>query len=351
VDFSFGEEQEMLRDSARRFLTEAFPTERIGDGDGGDARWREVAGLGWTSLSIPEEDGGAGMSFLEEAILFEETGRALYPGPYLSTVGLALPALRGGSLARVVAGEVAAALASTDASAGVTTAEETGSGWTLSGRKTLVPHLPAADLVVVVAKTPQGPALFEATGGEHSTLPTLDVTRPVGTVAFERTPADLLVPPAEAEEVLRRIRRRALAALALEAVGVAEAVLDMTRAYASERHQFGKPIGVYQAVSHSIADMYRDVELARSLAYFAAWCVAEDDDRAEVAVPAAKAFAGEAAVDACERAIQVHGGIGFTWEHALHRYLKRAQWIEAFDAHPPELRREVAAYLLDDRSA
>ena len=138
-----------------------------------------------------------------------------------------------------------------------------------------------------------------------------------------------------------------LAALALEAVGIAQKALDLGVEYAKEREQFGRKIGVYQAVSHQCADTFVETELARSLAYWAAWCVAEDTDDAPIAVAAAKAYAGDAAVAACERSIQVHGGIGFTWEHVLHTYYKRALWIQAYGGYPRTQRAEVAAYLLD----
>jgi alkylation response protein AidB-like acyl-CoA dehydrogenase len=143
------------------------------------------------------------------------------------------------------------------------------------------------------------------------------------------------------------VRLRLLAALALEAVGVAQRALELGIEYVSQREQFGKKIGTYQAVSHPLADTYVETELARSLAYWAAWCVAEEDEQAPVAVAAAKSMAAETAVAACERSIQVHGGIGFTWEHVLHRYYKRAQWIDAFGGHAARQREVVAAALLD----
>ena len=139
-----------------------------------------------------------------------------------------------------------------------------------------------------------------------------------------------------------------VAALALEAVGIAQNALDLGVAYANDREQFGRKIGVYQAVSHQLADTYVETELARSLAYWAAWCVAEDDEQKDVAIAAAKAYASDAAVAACERSIQVHGGIGFTWEHVLHEYYKRALWIQAYGGYPRTQRAKVAAYLLDD---
>jgi alkylation response protein AidB-like acyl-CoA dehydrogenase len=142
-------------------------------------------------------------------------------------------------------------------------------------------------------------------------------------------------------------REEQLAALSLEAVGIAAKVLELAVDYARTREQFGRPIGVYQAVSHRLADTYVETELARSLAYWAAWCVAEQDEQAPIAVAAAKAYCGDAAVAACERSIQVHGGIGFTWEHVLHEYYKRALWIQAFGGYGREHRAQIAAWLLD----
>jgi hypothetical protein len=138
-----------------------------------------------------------------------------------------------------------------------------------------------------------------------------------------------------------------MAALALEAVGIGKKALELAVEHAQNREQFGRKIGVYQAVSHPLADTYVETELARSLAYWAAWCVAEDDEQAEIATAAAKAYASDAAVAACERSIQIHGGIGFTWEHVLHRYYKRALWIQAYGGYPRVQRAAVAAWLLD----
>ena len=138
-----------------------------------------------------------------------------------------------------------------------------------------------------------------------------------------------------------------LTALALEAVGISQKALDLGVEYAKDREQFGRKIGVYQAVSHALADTYVETELARSLAYWAAWSVAEDDEQAPIAAAAAKAYASDAAVISCERSIQVHGGIGFTWEHVLHEYYKRALWIQAYDGYPRKQRARIAAWLLD----
>jgi hypothetical protein len=144
-----------------------------------------------------------------------------------------------------------------------------------------------------------------------------------------------------------RPEQEQLAALSLEAVGIAAKALELAVDHAKNREQFGRKIGVYQAVSHSLADTYVETELARSLAYWAAWCVAEGDEMTPVAVAAAKSYCGDAGVAACERSIQVHGGIGFTWEHVLHQYYKRALWIQAFGGYARVQRTKVAAWLLD----
>jgi alkylation response protein AidB-like acyl-CoA dehydrogenase len=363
MDFALNEDQLALQASVREFLAERYPVERvaaIADGDGFDAAsWKEVASLGWTGVSLPEDAGGLDLGFVEEAVVLEQLGRALFPGPFFSSVTLALPALSADrELAeRVASGTSAATLAWAGADgefrAGdlAVTAERGGDGWTLSGTATFVPDLAVADLVVVAAQAPDEPGLYaverEGDGVAWESLPTVDATRPVGRLALDGAAARQLVTSAEAEDLLDDLRDRALAGLAAEAVGVASRALDMAVEYAGAREQFGRPIGVYQAISHSLADGYVDVESARSLAYWAAWAVANGTDDAPDAAAAAKAAAAEAAVACCERAIQVHGGIGFTWEHPLHRFYKRALWIAAFMGWPAEHRRRIAASLLD----
>jgi alkylation response protein AidB-like acyl-CoA dehydrogenase len=333
VDFSFSEEQELLRAQAQEFLGERFPGERIAEladsEEGWDpASWQELAELGWTGVSASEEEGGAGLGFLEEAVLFEELGRALYPGPFFSTVALALPALTPKLREDVVAGKAT---------------------WTLAmhGESGLVPDLGIVDRVAVVDED----GIWAVEGESREVLATMDSTRRLGRIGLDGATRTPLVEGDEAIDVASAIRRRALAALALEAVGIGRRALELSVEHAKTREQFGRPIGVYQAVSHALADTYAETELARSLAYWAAWCVAENDPQAQLAAAAAKAYAADAAVAACERAIQVHGGIGFTWEHVLHRYYKRAQWIDAFEGFGHEHRAEVARELLDVQAA
>ncbi len=305
MDFAFTEEQAELKRQARAWLSERYPLDREWDG-AQDDRWSELAELGWLGVSVSEDEGGVGLGFLEEAILLEELGYALYPGPYLATVGFALAALGPQDRAAVAAGTTR---------------------WSVEVNG-LTPWLGSVDKVVDRDGNAQ-----PAQGEE---LVSVDPSRPLG--RLERSNGTPLPGPRDIP--------RARAAMAAEAVGIAQRVLELGIEHASTRAQFGKPIGVYQAVSHQLTDTYTDVELARSLAYWAAWCVAEDDEQAPVAAAAAKAFAAEAAVAACERSIQVHGGTGFTWEHPLHRFYKRALWLEGLGSRPAELRLEVADAVL-----
>jgi alkylation response protein AidB-like acyl-CoA dehydrogenase len=290
MDFAFTPEQEELRREARSFLAQhPEPT------------WEQLVELGWVGVSIPEEHGGLGLGFLEEAVLLEETARALVPGPWFATTVLAQPALEPGAQSRVAAGE---------------------ERWSavVDG---LVPNLGEVDRVL----TADG-----AVAAQGEAARTMDETRPLGRLEAGDAPVD---------------RPRVLAACALEAIGVGARALELGVEHARTREQFGRPIGVFQAVSHALASSFVELETARSVAYWAAWCVAEGDPQAAVAAAAAKAKATEAAVAACERSIQVHGGIGFTWEHVLHRLYKRAQWLESFAGHPSAHRAAVAAAILD----
>jgi alkylation response protein AidB-like acyl-CoA dehydrogenase len=305
MDLTFTTEQDELREQARSFLAQSP-----------EPGWGELAGLGWTGVSVSEELGGAGLTFLEEAVVLEELGRALYHGPYFSTVALTLPALPDELRAEVAAGEAS---------------------WTLA-LGPLVTDLDTADRIAIVG----GDGIYELEGARREILETTDETRPLGALRGGE-PGTRLADTS----VLGGIRRRALVALALEACGVARRALEYAIEHVTTREQFGKRIGVYQAISHPLADAYTRLELARSLSLWAAWCVAEEDEQAAVAAAAAKAFASEAAVGVCETAIQAHGGIGFTWEHVLHRLYKRALWIESFLSSGTRLRAEVAAALLE----
>jgi alkylation response protein AidB-like acyl-CoA dehydrogenase len=344
MDFAFSDEQEQLRGFAREFLADRYDDGRLASladsATGVDADvWPRLAEMGWLDAEL---------TFLDQAVLFEETGHRPLPAPYLSTIALALPALDDETAKRVAEGTLRATLAwaEPDRPQGLLDPVAASvSSNRLTAFKVLVPDGAAADLFVVV--TAEGLYAVDAADASVTPHATLDGTRRVADVRFSGAPARLLAAGEDARILLGRIRDRAYAALALEGVGVAQRSLDLLVSYARERSQFGKPIGVYQAVSHKASNVYVRLQEARSLAYWAAWCVSSDDEMARQACLAAKSLAGEAAVFACESAIQGHGGIGFTWEHVLHRYYKRAQWIAAFDGPARSQRAEVAAFLLD----
>jgi alkylation response protein AidB-like acyl-CoA dehydrogenase len=348
MDFAFSEEQELLRGAAREFLADRYPAERVvalaDTEEGADpATWSELAELGW----LDDE-----LGFLEHAVLLAESAAALLPAPYFSTVGLAWPLLDDELRAAVGSGECSATLAWAEPGgpatlAGVgdvaTTVDRDGR---LTGSKALVPDLGLVSDVVVAARGPDGLGWYavstDAAGVTATVLSTVDRTRRLGSLSFDGAPGRRVGDSV----ALGVVPDRALGAAAWEAVGVAQRALDLAAEHAKTREAFGRPIGVHQAISHRIADVFAKVELARSLATWAGWAVDEGADEAPLAAAAAKSAAGEAAVFACESAIQVHGGVGFTWEHVLHRYYKRAQWLAAFEGDAPAQRSTIADAVL-----
>ncbi len=340
MDFAFSPEQDLLRAAARDYLTDKVTPSRVVElaetdpaartAAGGAEIWSAIAEQGWLDL----ED------FLDEAVLFEEAGRALLPVPYLSTVALARPALESAQPATLAWAEDASPLLSSGL--WTTTADAAGR---LTGTKRLVPDLALAERVVVVAA--DGLYAVDVTPELIYPLSTVDRLRPLADLTLDSTPGERVGDL----DLLPLIRSRAFAAFAGEAVGVAQAALELAAEHAKTRQQFGRIIGTYQAVSHQVADIYTALALARSLATWAAWAVSAGDESAELACAAAKSAAGDAAVVACEKAIQVHGGVGFTYEHILHRYYKRAQWISAFEGTGRAQRAEIAAALLDGPAA
>jgi alkylation response protein AidB-like acyl-CoA dehydrogenase len=330
MDFAFSEEQELLRASARDYLRNRFPTDRLvalAESDAGwdPATWKELADMGWLDPSL---------GLLEHAVIAEESGYALLPAPWFSTVALTWPLLDDELREAIAAGERSLTLA--------TNGRATVSGGELTGSFTLVPDLTSVTHVAVTAD--DGVYVVAATPDVVVPHSTVDRTRRLGELRLASTPARKL---AAERSALVDVRRRALALASCEAVGVAQKALDLAGDYTKTRQQFGRVIGTYQGVSHRVANIFVALQLGRSLAYWAAWAVSEGDEQQDVAVAAAKAAATEGAVLACENAIQVHGGIGFTYEHVLHRYYKRAQWLEAFEGYGREHRAAVAAALFD----
>ena len=360
MDFGFSQEQEMLRATARKFFenecTSTFVRERMAEPAGvTDDFWAKLAEQGWLGLVYPEQYGGAGLGFVDLTVLMEEMGRVVMPGPFFSTTVLAgLTILEAGSaaqkerwLTKIAAGEAKATLAWTEPSArwdpaGVTTtARAADGGFVLSGTKLFVPDAHLADVLVVVARTSEGPraedgvSLFlverNTPGVEVKLLPTMDQTRKLCEVTLRdaRVPADALLGPRDGGwPPLGRVIERATVALCAEMCGGAQRVLEMTTEYAKIRVAFGKPIGSYQGVKHRAADMLVDVENAKSLTYYAAWAVDEHATEAPLAASMAKAYVSDAYRKVSGAGIQLHGGIGFTWEHDLHLYFKRAKGSE-----------------------
>ncbi|MER5219880.1 acyl-CoA dehydrogenase family protein [Streptomyces flaveus] len=367
LTFGFGEEQDELRKVVRSFLarhsTEADVRRLAADPKGYDrVVWRRMATeLGLQGLAIPEEYGGSGFGYAELGIVFEETGRALLCAPYFATVALAAEALlrcddeaaRHDYLPGVASGDTVATLALTEVDGrwdepGIRLkACETTESWRLTGMKTYIPDGHLADLLLVAARTPSGVSLFavesDAPGVTRTALPTLDQTRKQAQIDFADTPARLLGTEGAAWPAIERTLATASVLLAAEQVGGAAAALDAAVAYAKIRVQYGRAIGSFQGIKHKCADMLAEIESARSAAYGGLWAL-DAGDEAEIAIAAAlaQAFCSEAYAVVASENIQVHGGIGFTWEHPAHLYFKRAKSSEAL-LGTPSYHRELLA--------
>lgn len=372
MDVTFSDDQEVLRKSAREFLTDQSPPSvareviELGPAaPGAQELWKKMAELGWMGLAFDESHGGLGLSLVDLTILAEEMGRALVSVPWFSTVCLAGEVIGAAGteeqkkqwLERIASGEVRATLAvfEPDSPFGVeeteASAKASKGGFELSGKKAFVPDLEGADLLVVAARIDGTPGLLVLGADQIEAVrePNFDETRPLFTFALDGVKVDedrLLGGRPCGADVIETALDRASAILCAEMCGGSQKALDLSVEYAKVRHQFGRPIGSFQGVSHRCADMLLAVEGARSLTYYAAWCCDEDLDRAPLAVSAAKAFCGDAYRSCTSQAIQIHGGIGFTWEHDLHLWYRRAFWSAAF-LGDSVFHRERVASLLD----
>jgi alkylation response protein AidB-like acyl-CoA dehydrogenase len=359
MDFGFNEEQEMLRKSARDFLAKESPmtyVRQMMEDDRGfrDDQWRKMAELGWMGLILPEEHGGAGLDFVDMVVVLEEMGRVVLPGPFFSTVILGgVPINEAGTAAqkkellpKLAAGELRATLAELEPNArwdaeGIQLEAKTaGGGYALSGTKLFVPDAHTADILLVAGRAPgskgaEGVSLFlvdaKAPGVTTTLLKTMDQTRKLCEVALKdvKVPADrVLGTPGEGWKLLERVVDRGKVGLCAEMCGGAERVLEMSVEYAKVREQFGRPIGSFQAIQHKCANMLVEVESSKSATYYAAWAVANDVAEAPLAAAMAKAYCSDAYRHTAGEGIQIHGGIGFTWEHDMHIYFKRAKSSE-----------------------
>jgi alkylation response protein AidB-like acyl-CoA dehydrogenase len=352
MEFDLDDDQRALRDAARAFLEREAPisyARAMMDDPRGyrDDVWRKMADLGWMALPFPEDAGGVGQGFVALAILLAEMGRVVLPGPYFSTVVPAGHAiLEAGSetqrkdlLPAICAGELVAAF-SPDASTVIARGDR------LEGEARFVLSGATAQKLVVAATMGDGPALFLAEPGEITRVEAMDATRKVAHVRFEQAAAERLG-DGDAHAI-QRVLDRACVGVAAEMLGGAERVLELSVEYAKQRVQFERPIGSFQAMKHRMADMHSDVESLRNAVYYAAWTIERDHPDASLAASVAKALASDAYRRVAASGIQVHGGIGFTWEHDMQLYFKRAKASEvAFGS--ANFHRERIAGLLETR--
>jgi len=380
VDFDLSADQEALRDAAEilleRFAGHDALRARVGSGvivgtlpgagapERADADphapsgydtgvWSHMAEQGWLAVEVPEDEGGLGLGMVEVAVLCEQIGRHLVAAPFLTTVialgGLSSPAARAikqvSSWRRALAEGAAVGCATLAPRPGQLVVEPDGAGVRLTGRLGPAPYAPSAD-VAVIGTAEAVYAVDLVAAGRPAPLPAMDRTRELGLLEFERTPALEVGDEAMAALFLDR----AATALSAEMLGAADLVLSMTVEYAKDRVQFGKPIGSFQAVKHMLADALVDVEGMRSTAYYAAWCASAGDRERTLAASMAKAWCSDASRRVMGTGLQVHGGIGFTWEHDMHLYVKRAQ-LDQVSFGDAAFHRDRIAGVLRDRLA
>ncbi len=373
MDFDLDKAQQLLQQSTREFFVRECPAEKVRalmatETAYDDALWQGIADQGWTGLLIPEEFAGLALTTVELAVVAEEMGRACLPAPFLSTVWAATLIDRAGSdgqraqyLEKISLGEIKATVAQLEESADwhpasiELRAEKDGAHYRLNGRKEFVTDAAVADLIVVVARDDDGLVLLPieqgASGVTITATPGIDATRKLYAIDFANVSVpqtSALIGGLKAEAALEAATDVAAVTLCAELVGGMQWTLDATVEYAKTRLQFDKPIGIYQAVQHRCADMFLWTESARSATYNAAWALSVNDPSARLAVAMAKAYASDAGRDTGNNGIQVHGGIGFTWEHNLHLYYKRAKGGEIMFGDANHHRERIAQMVVDE---
>ena len=369
AEFAFDDEQLQLRAAVRRFAADNFgeaaarrlmESEEVFD----VAVWRRLGSeLGVLGMSVPEAAGGVGGSLVDQAVAVEEFGAALAGGPLFGTVYLAIPALaacpagpaRDELLGALIEGQRTAAFAVADIAGTfdpdrvAVTVEE----GTLTGTAGRVVDATAADVILVAARGSDGVGLYAVDAGdtERTPLVTMDLSRPQADVTFDRAPARLLAGPDDTGRVITHALQVGAALLAIEQIGAAQHLLDLSVEYAKSRLQFGRQIGSFQAIKHRLADMLVDLEHARSTAYHAVWALTDGSDDPALAASIAQATCSAAFSRIAADTIQVHGGIGFTWEHQAHLYFKRAATDAALLGSAEQHRSRVAELVLDNAVA
>lgn len=373
MNFDLTKAQKLLQQSARDFFARECKPEHVRELMASETAfdeklWREMADQGFTGLTIPEEYGGLGLSLVDLIAVAEEMGRACLPGPFISTLWAASLIERAGNegqrkqyLEPIAAGDLKATVALLEETgewnpdAVVLAATKDGKEFRLRGAKHYVSDAAMADVIVVVARAGDELVLLPvdraAAGVKVIETPAIDATRKLYTVEFDNAAvpeSSALAFTTKTKEALEAATDVATVALCAEMLGGMVWTLDTTVEYAKTRLQFGKPIGIYQAVQHQCADMFNFTESARSATYFAAWAVAENDPAAKLAVSVAKGFCSDAAREVGNRGVQVHGGIGFTWEHNIQLYYKRAKSSEILFGDANYHREKVAEKVVDE---
>jgi alkylation response protein AidB-like acyl-CoA dehydrogenase len=368
AEFRFSDEQGQLRAAVRKFCADYFDEQTVRRLMESEPRfdpsvWARLGReLGVLGLAVPEDDGGAGGTLVDQAVAVEELGAALACGPLFGTVYLSIPALVASStgpardelLGALVEGTRTAAFAVPDRAgafdpSALTVTAAGGRDTTLTGTVQRVVDGAAADVFLVAATAPDGVALYavDAADVQRTPLTTLDLTRPQATVMLSEVSARLVAGPDEADRVITHAMQVGSVLLAVEQVGAARHLLDLSVAYAKSRLQFGRPIGSFQAVKHRLADCLVDLEHARSSAYHAVWAFTDGSDDPALAASIAQATASSAFSKLAADTIQVHGGIGFTWEHRAHLYFKRAATDAALLGTAEAHRSRIAELVLD----
>jgi len=346
MNFKFDQDQEMMRDSAKRLLADLSPlsaVHKILDSEASydEKLWKQMAEAGWQGTAIPEEFGGAGLGYLELAVLAEEMGKSLACVPFGSSIYLAAELILAGGtdqqkkeyLPKLASGELIATYAYAEKGR-----IDTGDlqvkveGGKLTGVKVPVADGLCADIAIVSARDAEGASLYivdlKGPGVTRESVKTMDRTRKQARLSFNGAPAKALGKLGQATRLQLQTFDRAAALFSFEQVGGAQAALDMAKAYSMERYAFGRPIGSFQAIKHRMADMFVKVELARSNAYYAAWALASAPDKLPLAAAYARVMAIDAYAFAAQENVQIHGGIGFTWQADPHMFTKRCKHLE-----------------------
>ena len=358
MQFGLSESQQILKETARKFFAGECPTATVRklmetETAFDAALWSKLAGQGFTGVTVPEEYGGMGLGAVELILLMEEAGYASLPGPFFSTVALAAPVIdalgtaaqKRKYLSPIAAGEARSTVAVVEPGGSWDAAQIqlSAAGDRLTGTKLFVTDAAAANFLVVAAQDGTFVVEGKAAGLRIEPMKGMDLTRKIYSVDFKNTPAEKLGGTGE----LARALDTPTAALAAEMTGGMQRVLEITVAYAKTRKQFGKPIGIFQAVQHLCADMYLETESSRSAAYYAAWALQENTPDAAKAVSVAKMYASDTGRSVGNRGIQVHGGMGFTWENDLHLYYRRAKASETMLGDATFHRERIAKLVID----